>query len=105
MSRWRLSEAAFEQAGPDGDKPGKNAVAAGRSVFYGFVAYSVLAHAAGAKGTDETLRTFAGARSDPTGPGYASQSSGAGGIGGLLPTSQGRRGAAGVLRIGRPSRW
>lgn len=49
MSLWRLSEAAFGQAGPDGDKPGKRAVAAARCVFYGFVAYSVLAYAAGNK--------------------------------------------------------
>lgn len=51
MSLWRLSEAAFGQAGPDGDKPGKRAMAAGRFVFYGFVAYSVLAYAAGDKGS------------------------------------------------------
>ncbi|GAA1366471.1 DUF1206 domain-containing protein [Streptomyces beijiangensis] len=49
MSLWRLSEAAFGQAGPDGKKPGKRAMAAGRCVFYGFVAYSVLAYAAGDK--------------------------------------------------------
>ncbi|MFJ9244392.1 DUF1206 domain-containing protein [Streptomyces sp. NPDC101776] len=49
MALWRLSEAAFGQAGPDGDKPGKRAMAAGRSVFYGFVAYSVLSYAAGDK--------------------------------------------------------
>ncbi|WP_405950160.1 DUF1206 domain-containing protein [Streptomyces prunicolor] len=51
MSLWRLSEAAFGQAGPDGGKPGKGALSAGRSVFYGFVAYSVLAYAAGDKGS------------------------------------------------------
>ncbi|MFE4967270.1 DUF1206 domain-containing protein [Streptomyces sp. NPDC056660] len=49
MALWRLSEAAFGQAGPDGGKPGKRAMAAGRSVFYGFVAYSVLSYAAGDK--------------------------------------------------------
>ncbi|MEU9158380.1 DUF1206 domain-containing protein [Streptomyces sp. NPDC048417] len=47
MALWRLSEAAFGQAGPDGGEPGKRAMAAGRSVFYGFVAYSVLSYAAG----------------------------------------------------------
>lgn len=47
MALWRLSEAAFGQAGPDGDKPGKRAMAAGRCVFYGFVTYSVLSYAAG----------------------------------------------------------
>ncbi|MEV6764050.1 DUF1206 domain-containing protein [Streptomyces sp. NPDC051105] len=49
MALWRLSEAAFGQAGPDGTKPSKRAMAAGRSVFYGFVAYSVLSYAAGDK--------------------------------------------------------
>ncbi|MER5598635.1 DUF1206 domain-containing protein [Streptomyces sp. NPDC002265] len=49
MALWRLSEAAFGQAAPDGDKPGKRAMSAGRCVFYGFVAYSVLSYAAGHK--------------------------------------------------------
>ncbi|MGW2961365.1 DUF1206 domain-containing protein [Streptomyces sp. NPDC001220] len=51
MALWRLSEAAFGQAGPDGGKPGKRVAAAGRCVFYGFVAYSVLSYAAGDKGS------------------------------------------------------
>ncbi|MEU9974247.1 DUF1206 domain-containing protein [Streptomyces sp. NPDC051014] len=51
MALWRLSEAAFGQAGPDGGKASKRAMAAGRSVFYGFVAYSVLSFAAGDKGS------------------------------------------------------
>ncbi|MET7683457.1 DUF1206 domain-containing protein [Streptomyces sp. NPDC005423] len=51
MALWRLSEAVFGQAGPDGDKPGKRAMAAGRFVFYGFVSYSVLSYAAGEKGS------------------------------------------------------
>ncbi|MEV5957905.1 DUF1206 domain-containing protein [Streptomyces sp. NPDC051987] len=49
MALWRLSEAAFGQAGPDGGKPGKRAAAAGRCCFYAFVAYSVLSFAAGAR--------------------------------------------------------
>ncbi|MER5946308.1 DUF1206 domain-containing protein [Streptomyces sp. NPDC001904] len=49
MALWRLSEALFGQAGPDGDKPTKRAIAAGRFVFYGFVSYSVLSFAAGDK--------------------------------------------------------
>lgn len=49
MAVWRLSEAAFGQAGPDGKKASKRAMAAGRFVFYGFVAYSVLSFAAGEK--------------------------------------------------------
>ncbi|WP_329182201.1 DUF1206 domain-containing protein [Streptomyces sp. NBC_01477] len=51
MAIWRLSEAAFGQPGPDGDKAGKRAAAAGRCVFYGFVSYSVLAYAVGDKGS------------------------------------------------------
>ncbi|MFC9174819.1 MULTISPECIES: DUF1206 domain-containing protein [Streptomyces] len=47
MALWRLSEALFGSAGPDGDKPTKRAMAGGRFVFYCFVAYSVLSFAAG----------------------------------------------------------
>lgn len=47
MALWRLSEALFGAAGPDGRKAGKRLLSAGRCVFYGFVAYSVLAFAAG----------------------------------------------------------
>ncbi|RFC75209.1 DUF1206 domain-containing protein [Streptomyces sp. AcE210] len=49
MALWRLSGAAFGQAGPDGKKASKRAMAAGRCVFYGFVSYSVLSYAAGDK--------------------------------------------------------
>lgn len=49
MALWRLSGAAFGQAGPDGKKATKRAMAAVRSVFYGFVSYSVLSYAAGDK--------------------------------------------------------
>ncbi|MFC8228925.1 DUF1206 domain-containing protein [Streptomyces sp. NPDC057287] len=51
MALWRLSEALFGQAGPDGDKAHKRAMAAGRFVFYSFVSYSVLSYAAGDKGS------------------------------------------------------
>ncbi|MFG1811364.1 DUF1206 domain-containing protein [Streptomyces sp. NPDC049040] len=51
MAVWRLSQAIIGQAGPDGDKPGKRAISAGRFVFYGFVSYSALAYAAGDKGS------------------------------------------------------
>ncbi|MFF2727946.1 DUF1206 domain-containing protein [Streptomyces sp. NPDC058008] len=51
MALWRLSEALFGQAGPDGDKAGKRAMAAARFVFYAFVSYSVLSYAAGDKGS------------------------------------------------------
>ncbi|MGP2441773.1 DUF1206 domain-containing protein [Streptomyces sp. JW3] len=46
MALWRLSEAAFGAVGPDGRKAKKRLAAAARCVFYGFVAYSVLAFAA-----------------------------------------------------------
>ncbi|WP_307123719.1 DUF1206 domain-containing protein [Streptomyces sp. B1I3] len=51
MALWRLSEAVFGQAGPDGHKPGKRVMAAARSVFYAFVSYSVLSYAAGDQGS------------------------------------------------------
>ncbi|MEU6995981.1 DUF1206 domain-containing protein [Streptomyces sp. NPDC046465] len=51
MALWRLSEAFFGQAGPDGDGAGKRAMAAVRCVFYGFVSYSVLAYASGDEGS------------------------------------------------------
>ncbi|MFD6554391.1 DUF1206 domain-containing protein [Streptomyces sp. NPDC058398] len=51
MALWRLSEALFGAAGHDGGKAGKRLMAAGRCVFYGFVAYSVLAFAAGSRGS------------------------------------------------------
>ncbi|MFE5207499.1 DUF1206 domain-containing protein [Streptomyces sp. NPDC056600] len=46
MALWRLSEAAFGASGPDGHKARKRLFSACRAVFYGFVAYSVLAFAA-----------------------------------------------------------
>jgi hypothetical protein len=46
MALWRLSEAVFGASGPDGHKARKRLLSAGRAVFYGFVAYSVLAFAA-----------------------------------------------------------
>lgn len=51
MALWRLSEAAFGAAGPDGDKTVKRLASAGRAVFYGFVSYSVLMFAAGDRGS------------------------------------------------------
>ncbi|MEU0335175.1 DUF1206 domain-containing protein [Streptomyces sp. NPDC006193] len=51
MALWRLSEAVFGEAGPDGSKLRKRAANAGRSVFYGFVSYSVLSYAAGNQGS------------------------------------------------------
>lgn len=47
MALWRLSEAVFGAAGPDGRKWTKRLASAARFVFYAFVAYSVLNFAAG----------------------------------------------------------
>ncbi|MGM9383772.1 DUF1206 domain-containing protein [Streptomyces sp. NRRL F-5008] len=47
MALWRLSEAAFGAAGSEGRTWKKRLPALARSVFYAFVAYSVLALAAG----------------------------------------------------------
>ncbi|WP_326690837.1 MULTISPECIES: DUF1206 domain-containing protein [unclassified Streptomyces] len=51
MALWRLFEALFGAAGPDGQKVRKRLLSAARAVFYGFVAYSVLAFAAGDEGS------------------------------------------------------
>ncbi|MFF2793065.1 DUF1206 domain-containing protein [Streptomyces sp. NPDC058049] len=50
MMLWRLSEAVFGAAGPDGGKPVKRLVSAGRTVLYAAVAFSVLSFAAGGGG-------------------------------------------------------
>ncbi|WP_405444357.1 DUF1206 domain-containing protein [Streptomyces avidinii] len=50
MMLWHLSEAVFGAAGPDGDEPLKRLAAAGRTVIYAIVAFSVLAFAAGGGG-------------------------------------------------------
>lgn len=50
MALWRLSEAVFGAAGPDGRKWTKRLASAARFVFYTFVAYSVLTFAAGSGG-------------------------------------------------------
>ncbi|MCI3276833.1 DUF1206 domain-containing protein [Streptomyces cylindrosporus] len=47
MAVWRLSEAAFGAAGPDGRGAKKRLLSLARCVFYSFIAYSVLAMAAG----------------------------------------------------------
>ncbi|WP_327312285.1 DUF1206 domain-containing protein [Streptomyces sp. NBC_01235] len=47
MALWRLSEAVFGSAGTDGRSARKRLLAVVRCAFYSFVAYSVLAFAAG----------------------------------------------------------
>ena len=56
MALWRLSEVAFGAAGPDGRKATKRLASAARAVFYAFVAYSVLAFAAGEQGSGSSDR-------------------------------------------------
>ncbi|GAA3045538.1 DUF1206 domain-containing protein [Streptomyces glomeratus] len=60
MALWRLSEALFGSAGPDGRKATKRLQAVVRSVFYACVAYSVLSFAAGSgdggRSSDEQSR-------------------------------------------------
>ncbi|MET9774099.1 DUF1206 domain-containing protein [Streptomyces sp. NPDC006367] len=51
MALWRLSEALFGTVGEDGRTAKKRLPAAARCVFYAFVAYSVLAFAAGSRGS------------------------------------------------------
>ncbi|MFD3547110.1 DUF1206 domain-containing protein [Streptomyces sp. NPDC058655] len=50
MMLWRLSEAVFGATGPDGGKTSKRLASAGRAVFYGVVAFSVLSFATGSGG-------------------------------------------------------
>ncbi|MGA5194025.1 DUF1206 domain-containing protein [Streptomyces exfoliatus] len=49
MALWRLTEAVYGAAGPDGRKAAKRAQSAFRFVFYAFVSFLVLSFAAGAK--------------------------------------------------------
>ncbi|OWA01960.1 hypothetical protein B9W64_33950 [Streptomyces sp. CS159] len=56
MALWRLSEALFGVTGKDGHTLRKRLPAAARCVFYTFVAYSVLAFAAGAGGSGSSDR-------------------------------------------------
>ncbi|MBL1102274.1 DUF1206 domain-containing protein [Streptomyces sp. 205] len=51
MALWRLSEAAFGAAGPDGRTAKKRLASTARAVFYGVVASSVLSFAAGEQGS------------------------------------------------------
>jgi hypothetical protein len=47
MAVWRLSEAAYGAAGPDGSKASTRLAALARAVFYGFVTYTILEYALG----------------------------------------------------------
>ncbi|WP_437113963.1 DUF1206 domain-containing protein [Streptomyces violaceusniger] len=56
MALWRLSEAVFGAAGPDGRAARKRLAGAARAVFYGVVAYSVLSYATGEQGSGSSDR-------------------------------------------------
>ncbi|WP_189851400.1 DUF1206 domain-containing protein [Streptomyces omiyaensis] len=51
MALWRLSEALFGAAGPDGGGAGKRALSGARFVFYGVSSFLVLAFAVGDRGS------------------------------------------------------
>ncbi|WP_369199975.1 DUF1206 domain-containing protein [Streptomyces sp. PU-14G] len=51
MALWRLAEAVWGVTEPEGHKAHKRLLSAARGVFYGFVAYSVLAFAVGDRGS------------------------------------------------------
>ncbi|MBY8844407.1 DUF1206 domain-containing protein [Streptomyces sp. SP2-10] len=51
MALWRLSEAVFGGAGPDGSALSRRAASVFRFLFYGFVSFSVLSYAAGDRGS------------------------------------------------------
>lgn len=51
MALWRLSEAAFGAAGPDGHKPTKRLLSGGRFVIYTVITVSVISYAAGQSGS------------------------------------------------------
>lgn len=51
MALWRLSEAGFGAAGPEGHKAGTRLLSLARCLFYAVVAFSVLSFAAGKQGS------------------------------------------------------
>lgn len=88
MMLWRLSEAVFGVAGPDGEKAAKRLASAARAVFYGAVAFSVLAFAAGSGGgrsSDEQSRDVtAQALGLPGGPWWVGAAGAALAVGGVV---------------------
>ncbi|MEU9143869.1 DUF1206 domain-containing protein [Streptomyces sp. NPDC048349] len=95
MMLWRLSEAAFGAAGPDGHKAGKRLASAARAVFYAVVAFSVLSFAAGAGGqrsSDEQSRDVtAKAMELPGGPWWVGAAGAAIAVGGAVIAVQAAR--------------
>ncbi|MFE9629839.1 DUF1206 domain-containing protein [Streptomyces sp. NPDC006463] len=88
MMLWRLSEAVFGAAGPDGDKATKRLASAARTVFYGAAAFSVLSFAAGSGGqrsSDEQSRDVtARAMELPGGPWWVGAAGAAVAVGGVV---------------------
>ena len=56
MTLWRLSEAAFGAAGPDGGKASSRLGSLGRAVIYGLITYGVLKYALGVGAPSSTDR-------------------------------------------------
>jgi hypothetical protein len=48
LALWRLTEAIYGAAGPDGHKAGHRVAAAARTILYGFLAFAILKYAIGA---------------------------------------------------------
>ncbi|MFD4241625.1 DUF1206 domain-containing protein [Streptomyces sp. NPDC058525] len=88
MMLWRLSEAVFGAAGPDGDKAGKRLASAARAVFYGAVAFSVLSFAAGSgggqSGDEQSRDTTARVMELPGGPWWVGAAGAAIAVGGAV---------------------
>ncbi|MEU7731481.1 DUF1206 domain-containing protein [Streptomyces sp. NPDC040724] len=95
MMLWRLSEAVFGAAGPDGDKASKRLASAARTVFYGVVAFSVLSFAAGSGGgrsSDEQSRDVTSKVMDlPGGPWWVGAAGAAVAVGGIVIAVQAAR--------------
>ncbi|MFC9292799.1 DUF1206 domain-containing protein [Streptomyces sp. NPDC057011] len=88
MMLWRLSEAVFGAAGPDGGKAAKRLASAARAVFYAVVAFSVLSFAAGSgsgRSGDEQSRDVTAKVLDlPGGPWWVAAVGAAIAIGGVV---------------------
>ncbi|MFI8280781.1 DUF1206 domain-containing protein [Streptomyces sp. NPDC085929] len=95
MTLWRLSEAVLGAAGPDGDKVGKRLAAAGRALFYGVVAFSVLSFAAGSgggqSGDEQSRDVTARALEVPGGPWWVAAAGVGVAVGGVVIAVQAAR--------------
>ena len=57
LTLWRLSEAVFGAAGPDGHKAGTRLASLGKAVLYGVITYGVLKYALGVGAPSSTDKT------------------------------------------------